>query len=238
MHCVILAGGLGTRLKPYTTIIPKPLMPVGEYSILEVILRQLKSYGVTKVTLSVGYLSEIIMAYCGDGKRFGLKINYILEDKPLGTGGVIGLMQEVEEPFLLMNGDLLTSIDYSALYRSHLTSNCPATLAVFQREIKTEFGVVSVDKNDQLVSYEEKPIIKQLVSTGIYVLSPEVKNHVQANQRMDMPELLNKLINGRMQVNTYTFEGYWLDIGRHDDYDVAVKEFSEKKKFFLKNCAN
>jgi NDP-sugar pyrophosphorylase family protein len=211
-------------------------MPVGEYSILEVILRQLKSYGITKVTLSVGYLSELIMAYCGDGKKFGLEIKYILEDKPLGTGGVIGLMQRVEEPFLLMNGDLLTSIDYSALYEAHLKSNCPATLAVFQREIKTEFGVISVDKSGQLRSYDEKPIIKQLVSTGIYVLSPEVKNYVQTNQRMDMPDLLKMLISLGKNVNTYTFDGYWLDIGRHDDYDTAVQEFTDRKKFFLKDC--
>jgi NDP-sugar pyrophosphorylase family protein len=235
MNCVILAGGLGTRLKPYTTVIPKPLMPIGEYSILEVILRQLKSYGTTKVTLSVGYLSELIMAYCGDGKRFGLEIKYILEDSPLGTGGVIGLMQRVDGPFMLMNGDLLTSIDFSALYDQHLKSNCPATLAVFQREIKTEFGVISVDNNGHLASYDEKPIIKQLVSTGIYVLNPEVKSYVQANQRLDMPDLLKLLISNGKQVNTYTFDGYWLDIGRHDDYDIAVQEFADNKKFFLKD---
>jgi NDP-mannose synthase len=235
MHCVILAGGLGTRLKPYTTVIPKPLMPVGDYSILEVILRQLKLYGITRVTLSVGYLSELIMAYCGDGEKFGLEIQYIREEKPLGTGGVIGLMQDVAEPFLLMNGDLLTSIDYSALYESHLKSDCPATLAIFKREIKTEFGVISVDTNGHLLSYDEKPIIKQQVSTGIYVLNPEVKNFVQTNQRMDMPDLLKTLVSSGKQVNTYAFDGYWLDIGRHDDYDVAVREFNEKKNYFLRD---
>jgi len=234
MHCVILAGGLGTRLKPYTTVIPKPLMPIGEYSILEVILRQLKSYGVSCVTLSVGYLSELIMAYCGDGEKFGLKINYIVESEPLGTGGVIGLMKDIKEPFLLMNGDLLTTIDYGKLFNAHTQSNCPATLAVFKREIKTEFGVISMDDNGLLKSYDEKPVITQLVSTGIYVLKPEVKKYTRENIKIDMPDLLKALIGDGKPVNTFAFDGYWLDIGRHDDYDVAVREFMEKKQYFLK----
>lgn len=236
MRCVILAGGLGTRLKPYTTIIPKPLMPVGDYSILEVILRQLQGCGVTHVTLSVGYLSELIMAYCGDGRKYGLHIDYIAETKPLGTGGVVGLMADIDKPFLLMNGDLLTTINYLELFKSHLDSGCLATLAVFQREIKTEFGVINFDDNYRLVSYDEKPIIKQMVSTGMYVLSPDVQKYVSANSRIDMPDLLKILIKDGYSVNCYAFDGYWLDIGRHDDYDLAVQEFMSKKSLFMKDC--
>jgi NDP-sugar pyrophosphorylase family protein len=234
MHCVILAGGVGTRLKPYTTVIPKPLMPIGEYSILEIILRQLKYAGVTRITLSVGYLAELIMAYCGNGKKFGIEIEYIKEDKPLGTGGVIGLMENIQEQFILMNGDLLTSIDFKDLYSYHTKRKCFATVAIFEREIKTEFGVVTIDKDGYLSKYDEKPVIKQLVSTGIYALSPEVKNFISANQRIDMPELLKLLLDAGQKVDTYEFQGDWLDIGRHADYDMAVAEFNNKKEFFLK----
>lgn len=232
MKAIILAGGKGTRLAPYTTVLPKPLMPVGDMSILEVVLRQLAHHGFDDVTLAVGYLAELLMAYCGDGSKFGLRISYSREEKPLGTAGPIGLVKNLAEPFLVMNGDLLTTIDYSALWQSHRERGAIATLAAYRRDVKIDLGVVHSEDN-WVTDYVEKPTYHFTVSTGIYVFEPSILNYILPGKHLDLPELILKLVREQKKVNVYPFNGYWLDIGRHDDYETAMQKFAANRKEFI-----
>jgi NDP-sugar pyrophosphorylase family protein len=235
MKAVILAGGKGTRLAPYTTVLPKPLMPIGDMPILEIVLRQLAHYGFDDISLAVGYLAELLMAYCGDGGKFGLKIAYSREQQPLGTAGPISLVPDLDETFLVMNGDLLTTLDYGAMYRYHRERGAIVTLASYQREVKIDLGVVEFDTNNWVQNYIEKPTYQYAVSTGVYIFEPEILEYIPANQRLDLPELVLRLIGLGKKVNVYQFDGYWLDIGRHDDYEVAMNEFASHRNSFLPN---
>ncbi len=232
MRAVILAGGKGTRLAPYTTVFPKPLMPIGEMPILEIVLRQLAHHNIQDITLAVGYLAELLMAYCGDGSKFGVKLDYSREEQPLGTAGPISLIQNLQETFLVMNGDLLTTIDYSAMWKFHKERGAIATLASYRREVKIDLGVIE-SENGWVKGYIEKPTYQYAVSTGIYIFEPEVLKYVGQGQRLDLPELVLRLIRADHKVNIYNFNGYWLDIGRHDDYDSAIQEFSTHRDEFL-----
>jgi NDP-sugar pyrophosphorylase family protein len=233
MKAVILAGGKGTRLAPYTTVLPKPLMPIGDMPILEVVLRQLAHYGFKDVTLAVGYLAELLAAYCGDGSKFGIRIGYSREEQPLGTAGPIALVPNLRETFLVMNGDLLTTIDYGAMFRYHRERGAIATLATYQREVKIDLGVIEVDEDNWVKDYIEKPTYKYLVSTGVYIFEPQVLEYIVPNQRLDLPELMLRLKSQGHSVNVYRFNGYWLDIGRHDDYEKAMDEFAAYRNLFL-----
>lgn len=232
MRAVILAGGKGTRLAPYTTVLPKPLMPVGEMSILEIVMRQLAHYDIRDITLAVGYLAELLMAYCGDGSKFGVKLDYSREEQPLGTAGPISLIQNLNETFLVMNGDLLTTIDYGAMWKYHEERGAIATLASYRREVKIDLGVIE-SEDGWVKDYIEKPAYQYMVSTGIYIFEPEVLKFVQRAQRLDLPELVLRLMHSGHKVNVYNFDGYWLDIGRHDDYDTATQEFARHRSEFL-----
>ena len=232
MRAVILAGGKGTRLAPYTTVFPKPLMPIGEMPILEIVLRQLAHHGIQDITLAVGYLAELLMAYCGDGSKFGLRLDYSREELPLGTAGPISLIEDIQETFLVMNGDLLTTIDYSAMWKYHEDRGAIATLASYRREVKIDLGVIESEEG-WVKDYIEKPTYHYAVSTGIYIFNPEVLKYVERGMRLDLPELILRLIHAGEKVNIYNFDGYWLDIGRHDDYDSAVQEFSVHRNEFL-----
>lgn len=232
MRAVILAGGKGTRLAPYTTVFPKPLMPIGEMPILEIVLRQLAHHGIQDITLAVGYLAELLMAYCGDGSKFGLRLDYSREELPLGTAGPISLIEDIQETFLVMNGDLLTTIDYSAMWKYHEERGAIATLASYRREVKIDLGVIESEEG-WVKDYIEKPTYHYAVSTGIYIFNPEVLKYVERGKRLDLPELILRLIHAGEKVNIYNFDGYWLDIGRHDDYDSAVQEFSAHRNEFL-----
>ncbi len=234
MRAVILAGGKGTRLSPYTTIFPKPLMPIGDMPILEIVIRQLAKHGIQDITLAVGYLAELIMAYCGDGEKFGVKLNYSREEHPLGTAGPITLIPNLEETFLVMNGDLLTTIDYSAMWKYHRERGAIATLASYSREVKIDLGVVQ-SEDGWVKNYIEKPTYQYAVSTGIYIFEPAVLKYVARDVRFDLPDLVLRLMRADEKVNVYNFNGYWLDIGRHDDYDSAVQEFAANRKEFLDN---
>jgi len=234
MRAVILAGGKGTRLSPYTTIFPKPLMPIGDMPILEIVIRQLAKHGIQDITLAVGYLAELIMAYCGDGEKFGVKLNYSREEHPLGTAGPITLIPNLEETFLVMNGDLLTTIDYSAMWKYHRERGAIATLASYSREVKIDLGVVQ-SEDGWVKNYIEKPTYHYTVSTGIYIFEPAVLKYVARDVRFDLPDLVLRLMRADEKVNVYNFNGYWLDIGRHDDYDSAVQEFAANRKEFLDN---
>lgn len=233
MRAVILAGGKGTRLAPYTTVLPKPLMPIGEMPILEIVIRQLEKHDFNDLTLAVGYLAELLMAYCGDGSKFNVKLNYSREEQPLGTAGPISLVPDLNDTFLVMNGDLLTTINYSEMLKYHKERGALATVACYQRDVKIDLGVIEVDSDNWVANYIEKPTYYYSVSMGIYMFEPEVLNYIEKNQRLDLPELVLKLMKDNKKVNVFNFDGYWLDIGRHDDYERAIQEFQSHPKDFL-----
>ncbi len=233
MKAIILAGGQGRRLAPYTTILPKPLMPIGDVPILEVVLRQLKHAGFEDITMAVGYLAELLVAYFGDGSKWGLRIRYSREEQPLGPAGPLGLVHELDEPFLVMNGDLLTSLDYRALWQHHRTSGAVATVATFRREVPVDLGIVETDGQGWVRGYVEKPTLHYTVSTGIYAFEPRVLEYIPSRQHLDLPELVLKLLAASEQVASYPFEGLWLDIGRLDDYEQAVAAFQKHREAFI-----
>jgi NDP-sugar pyrophosphorylase family protein len=232
MRAVILAGGKGTRLAPYTTVLPKPLMPIGEMPILEVVMRQLCYYGIRRITLAVGYLAELLMAYCGNGSKFGVELDYSREEQPLGTAGPISLIKNLNETFLVMNGDLLTTIDYGAMWKYHKERGVIATLASYRREVKIDLGVIE-SEDGWVKDYIEKPTYHYAVSTGIYIFEPEVLEFMEPGQRLDLPGLVLRMMQANKKVNIYNFNGYWLDIGRPDDYESAIAEFSAHRDEFL-----
>ncbi len=233
MRAIVLAGGKGTRLAPYTTVLPKPLMPIGEMPILEIVIRQLQKHGFDNLTLAVGYLAELLMAYCGDGSKFGVTLDYSREEQPLGTAGPIALVPNLNETFLVMNGDLLTTIDYAAMLKYHRERGALATIACYQRDVKIDLGVLDVDSDNWVANYIEKPTYHYSVSMGIYLFEPEIFKYIPANQRLDLPELVIKLMQDGKKVNVFNFDGYWLDIGRHDDYERAIEEFAVHRADFL-----
>ena len=234
MRAVILAGGRGTRLLPYTTVFPKPLMPIGDMPILEVVLRQLKDAGITKVTMAVGHLAELLQAFFGDGTRLGLEIGYSREDRPLGTVGLLTLIDGLQDTFLMMNGDILTTIDYAHLIQTHRASGAVATIATYVRQVKIDFGVLETNAADLVREYTEKPVLDYRVSMGIYVFEPGILKYLTQGQYRDFPDLVKTLIADNKPVRSYPFTGYWLDMGRPDDYAKAVEEFEARRREFLR----
>lgn len=233
MRAIILAGGKGTRLAPYTTVFPKPLMPIGDIPILEIVMRQLAHNGFHNLTLAVGHLAELLMAYCGDGNKFGVNIDYSREEEPLGTAGPIALVKNLNDTFLVMNGDLLTTINYSAMLADHRKRGAIATVASYQRDVKIDLGVIEFSPDNWITNYIEKPTYHYSVSMGIYIFEPAILNYIKPNQRLDLPELMVNLILDKQKVNVFPFDGYWLDIGRPDDYEKAIGEFSQHREAFL-----
>ncbi|MEO9119804.1 MAG: sugar phosphate nucleotidyltransferase [Solirubrobacteraceae bacterium] len=231
-RAVILAGGRGSRLAPYTTVIPKPLMPIGDRAILDVIVRQLREKGFDELTLAVGYLAHLIKAVFGDGSAFGVKIDYHDEKTPLGTAGALATIDSLEEPFLAMNGDVLTSLDYRALYDTHIAQRNALTIATHRRTVKTEYGVLHLDESQggdsrRVIGYEEKPEFRYVVSMGIYAVGPGVLDLIEPNEALDFPDLVQRLLDDGRPVGSYIYDGYWLDIGRHEDYTQAVQDYDQ-----------
>jgi NDP-sugar pyrophosphorylase family protein len=233
MQAVILAGGKGTRLRPYTTVIPKPLMPIGDVAILEVVLHQLRGAGFTRVVLAVSYLAELIEAFAGDGSRFGLEITYSRESKELSTAGPLGLIPDLEEDFLVMNGDLLTTLDYGALMQDHLARKAAATIAVHPRKVKIDLGVVEITPEKTLGSYTEKPEYAYTVSMGINVLTRRAVGMIAEDEVLGMPDLMLRLRDAGETVAIHDAPSRWLDIGRAEDYEKAVEEFEARREDFL-----
>ena len=231
---VILAGGKGTRLMPYTTSLPKPLMPVGEYPILDILLRQLSGQGFRKITLAVGHLAGLIQAYFKEGQDWGVEIDYAYETTPLGTAGPIARLPRQERALLVLNGDLLTTMDFSRIVRFHYENRAIATIGTHRRTEAVQFGVVETGSNGQITEYREKPCLDYMVSMGIYVFSPSVREFIPRAQKFDFPELVERLMTGGQRVMAYESDAYWLDIGRPDDYQKANEEFSSMEQFFLK----
>jgi NDP-mannose synthase len=235
MRAVVLAGGKGTRLAPYTTVLPKPLMPIGDVPILEVVLRQLAHHGFGHITLAVGHLAELLVAYCGEGTKFGVSIAYSREESPLGTAGPLALVGGLRNTFLVMNGDVLTNLDYGRMLCAHRESRAIATVAAFDRSVNINLGVLEIAKNSAVTAYIEKPTLHHSVSMGIYFFEPAALRYVTAGQRLDLPDLITALLDGGECVMAYKHTGYWLDIGRPDDYAAAVEEFERHREHFLPN---
>lgn len=237
MHAVILAGGKGVRLRPYTTRLPKPLVPIGdEFSILDIVLAQLSQHGFDRATLAIGYLGDLIRSYVGDGSRWGMSIDYATEDAPLGTiGPVLQILDKLPDHFVVMNGDVLTDLDYSALLKQHVGSQAPLTVATYQRQVKIDFGVLTT-KLGKVVEFTEKPTLNYRVSMGVYGLSKATLLGYQAGTPLGFDELVLDLLAGGNPPGEFDFEGYWLDIGRPDDYDRANAEFDGIRGTLLKGA--
>lgn len=227
MRAIVLAGGLGTRLRPYTTLIPKPLVPLGgKTSILEVILRQLKKNGFSHVTLAVNHYSNLIMAYFGDGEQLGLKIDYSLEGKPLSTIGPLTLINDLPDDFLVMNGDILCDLNYGDFLRQHIDSKSDVSVSVYKRETKIDFGVLKYDEQMVLREFVEKPVYNFDVSMGIYCLTKNVVRALPVGEAYGFDNLMLDGIAKNSKIRISPFNGYWLDIGRPDDYEYADANFA------------
>jgi NDP-sugar pyrophosphorylase family protein len=238
MKAVILAGGKGTRLYPYTTVFPKPLVPVDDKPIIEILLRQLKDHGISSVTVSVGHLAELLMAFLGKGEKFGIPIEYVSEDKPLGTVAPLRLIRDLPEDFFLMNGDVLTNLNYRDLFEFHITNKCALTIATYSKEVKVDLGVLVADSQNRVTDYIEKPAYRYDVSMGIYVFNRSVLQYIPENEYYDFPALVKALLNKNIKVMSYPFGGIWLDIGRPADYDEAQHIFRSSRDKLLpgKDC--
>ena len=231
MKAVILAGGKGTRLKPYTTVIPKPLVPVGEKAILEILITRLRKEGVDEVFICLNHFAEIIMAFFGDGSRFGLKINYSLEDEPLGTVAPVKLIQGLPENFLVMNGDLLTDLPFHQLFNYHLKNQALLTVSTYTRKTKIDFGVIDVDPVSlHATGFREKPEYTFEVSMGVYVMNREVLEFVPPHTHFGFDDLMLTLLDRKQPAKIFPYQGYWLDIGRPDDYEKANEDIEMLNK--------
>ncbi|MBI3568275.1 MAG: NTP transferase domain-containing protein [Gemmatimonadetes bacterium] len=225
MLAVILAGGKGTRLKPFTMTIPKPLLPLGDVPVLEVVLRQLANDGFTRVVLTLGHMAPLFTAHFGDGSRYGVRIEYVREEEPLGTAGPLRLLADLPDDFLVMNGDLLTDLSYRDLVAVHRASGAAATIAVARREERIDYGVIEIAGDGAFLDYREKPVIPYYVSMGINVLTTRALRRVPPAGRFDMPDLMLALHRGGDGVHCHRTSCYWQDIGRFDDYTRASEDF-------------
>lgn len=233
-RAVILAGGKGTRLRPYTVALPKPLMPIGEFPILEVIIRQLAQHGFDHITMAVNHQAEIIRAFFQNGERWGIKIDYSLEDKPLSTMAPLRLIHDLPENFLVMNGDILTDLSYSDLFDEHVGQGNIFTISSHVREQMIDYGVLEVDACGQLSGFIEKPKTKYMVSMGVYVTSRHILDFIPEGQSYGFDNLMLDLIAAKQPASVREFTGYWLDIGRPDDYVAAIEVFEKSQSIFLK----
>lgn len=235
-RAVVLAGGEGVRLRPYTAVIPKPLMPVKDRPVLDIVLRQLCRAGIEHVTIATGYLAELIEAFCGDGSTYGMRIDYFREREPLGTVGALRLIEGLDDSFLVMNGDILTDMSYEALMADHVQSGAAATIATTSRTIEVSLGVMhfqDVRDDGRVTDYTEKPTLYYEASMGIYTFHPRVLEHIEPGVRLDFPDLILRLIKAGEEVRAFRPDAYWLDLGRHDDYERAMQEFESVRHRLL-----
>jgi NDP-sugar pyrophosphorylase family protein len=233
MRAVIMAGGRGQRLYPYTMVLPKPLVPIGEKPILEIVLRQLAANGFNHITIAVGYHAELIMAVMGDGSQLGITIDYSLEREPLHTIGPLTLIHDLNEPFLVMNGDLLTDLNYAELFEYHLQNQCIATIATHKRHVQLSLGVLQYDGENRISSFQEKPEFDYDVSMGIYVFHPRILEFIPQRKPYGFDTLMHDLLKQKEPVCAYPFEGNWLDMGTLDDLNRAVEEFEQNRELYL-----
>jgi NDP-sugar pyrophosphorylase family protein len=234
MMAVILAGGKGTRLRPFTLTIPKPLLPLGDIPILEVVLKQLVQAGFQRVVMTLGHMAPIFQAYLGDGSRFGVEISYVIEEEPLGTAAPLRLIRELDQDFLVMNGDILTTLDYNALLNFHCLHKAWGTISMQRREVHINYGVIHSTEGGELSDYEEKPTIGYDVSMGINILSRNCLGYIPPSGRFDMPQLMLAMRRAGHPVMCYRPECYWKDIGRLQDYQEASADFDADPTRFLR----
>ncbi|MBB5937903.1 nucleotidyltransferase family protein [Streptomyces zagrosensis] len=237
MHAVILAGGKGVRLRPYTTALPKPLVPIGDqHAILEIVMRQLAAAGFTSCTLAIGHLGHIIRAYVGNGSQWGLRVGYSSEDSPLGTmGPLLTMLDRLPEHFLVMNGDILTDLDFGKVLCTHENSGAPLTIATYARQVNIDFGVLTTESG-RVVGFTEKPSIDYRVSMGVYGVSRDTLGPYTPGLPLGFDELVLDLLKNDTPPHAYDFDGYWLDIGRPDDYDRANAEFTARRGVLIKGA--
>jgi NDP-sugar pyrophosphorylase family protein len=227
VKAVVLAGGRGTRLAPYTTILPKPLLPVGDRSILEIVVDQLEQAGVVDIRFSVGYLSHLIRAVFDNRPAGDASISYIAEQDALGTAAPLRLMNDLDSTFIVMNGDVLTTLDFGDVFRYHREQGNALTIATHNRSIKIDYGILHVDVSHRVRAFEEKPEIVSAVSMGIYVMEPEVLELIPEGAYFDFPELVAALLHAGLPIGAYRSDDLWFDIGRQEDYERAVNAWSQ-----------
>lgn len=231
---IILSGGKGTRLKPYTLILPKSLMPIGDYPILEVIVRQLAMCGFKQITMAVNHQADLVMTFFGNGSKWKIKIDYSVEDQPLNTMGPLRLIKNLPENFLVMNGDVLTDLNYAQFFDNHVKNNNLFTISSFVRKQVSEYGILEVNKNSNLIGFKEKPVNTYEVSMGIYMVNKKILNFIPKGKPYGFDNLMLNLINLKKEVSVSRHKGHWLDIGKPDDYAQAINEFELHKEMFLK----
>lgn len=224
---VVLAGGLGLRLRPYTVVLPKPLMPVGDMPILEVIVRQLARHGFKRIVMAVNYQAEIIRAFFAGGEKFGVSIEYSLETEPLGTMGPLHLIDGLPDNFIVMNGDILCDLDFGAFFANHAASGAPFTIGAARRVQQIDYGVLITGDNGLLTGFSEKPTTDYLVSMGVYCVNRQVLELIPPGVKFGFDQLMLRMIEERQNVRVEPHEGYWLDIGRPDDYHRAIEEWQQ-----------
>ncbi len=228
MRAILLAGGKGTRLKPYTTLIPKPLVPLGgEVAILEVVIKQLKKCGFSHITLAINHLANLVRAYIGDGSKWGLKIDYSLEETPLGTIGPLTLIEDLPDNFLVMNGDILCDLDYRQFFNNHLQNGASVSVSTCRREHRVDFGVIKYNEDNLLTAFEEKPIYHFDVSMGIYCFHRSVIEKLAKGEKYGFDDLMLDSLKNNEKVWIHPFRGFWLDIGRPEDYEYADTHYRE-----------
>jgi NDP-sugar pyrophosphorylase family protein len=234
MHAVILAGGKGSRLRPFTFTIPKPLVPIGDVPIIEILIRQLAAQGFTRATVSVGHLASLIRGFCGDGESWGIPIDYVYEDEPLGTVGSLALLEKFDDDRVaVINGDTLTDMSFADAYRSHSTGDA-ATICANRRSVSIDFGVLEIDDDDSLIGYSEKPTLDYLVSMGTNILTVDaVRRHLKAGERLDIPGLVDRFRSENERVRVFHPDAYWLDLGRLDDLETGTQVFLANPERFL-----
>ena len=227
LQAVIMAGGLGTRLRPLTEDMPKPMLPVGGKPLMELVIEQLRQVGIRRVNVTTHYKPEKITGHFGDGSSFGVELNYVNEDKPLGTGGALGLIEAPKEPLLVINGDILTQVDFRAMLAYHQEHQAVMTVAVKQYDIKVPYGVIEC-KGSRVCALKEKPQMHFLVNAGVYLLEPKVYEFIPNGEHFNMTDLVQRLLDSNHVVASFPIIEYWLDIGQLADYEQAQNDMQQR----------
>jgi NDP-mannose synthase len=227
-RAIILAGGKGTRLKPYTISLPKPLVPIDDKPVLEIIIETLITHGFNHITITLGHLGEIIKAFFGDGSKWGIHIDYSFEGKPLSTMGPLKIIRDLPDNFLIMNGDVLTELDYNKFYEDHVKNDNLFTVSTATRTSVVDYGVLEYNRSKILKTFIEKPSHNYAVSMGVYMANKKVCNYIPDNMAFGFDELMLKLLEDKKEVSIRPYDGFWLDIGRPDDYEKAIDYYNRK----------
>ena len=234
MRAVILAGGRGTRLAPYTYVLPKPMMPIGDKAILEILLRQIKRAGINHVVLTVGHLAGLMRAFFQDGQQYDLDITYSYEATPLGTAGPLALVPNLDKTFMVSNGDVLTLLDFNDFINFHHEQGGICSIAMHKHKVHIDLGVVEQNNGDYVITgYVEKPTLDYRVSMGVYIFEPRVLDYIPKNEYLDFPDLVKTLLANGERVIGYPFNGYWRDLGNPGDYTQACLDFDQMRSLFL-----